>query len=279
MNTLTLKAPAKLNLSLRVIAKREDGFHEIDTLMVKLPGLADSVVFRETGVFSFTCDDATLPADETNLVVRAARAYEAAAGLQCRFSIALEKHIPHGAGLGGGSSDAAATLLGLEQLHGSILGESRLRQIAAELGSDVPFFLIPGAARCSGRGEQIEAASPPAALPVLLLKPCFSVPTGDAYGRWSGSRELPGVCHGAQEIRGIALINDLERPVFAKHRILAEIKQWLLARDECAAALMAGSGSTMFAILRDGADADTLAKAARHEIDPGLWHWSGHTGS
>ncbi len=116
MSTLTLHAPAKLNLSLRVLGKRDDGFHEIDTLMVKLPGLADRLEFSPSGTFSFHCDDTTLPAGEDNLVVKAARAYEAALGSACQHAVTLRKSIPHGAGLAGGSSDAAATLLGLEQL-------------------------------------------------------------------------------------------------------------------------------------------------------------------
>ncbi|RPJ34617.1 MAG: 4-(cytidine 5'-diphospho)-2-C-methyl-D-erythritol kinase [Verrucomicrobiaceae bacterium] len=279
MSTLTLKAPAKLNLSLHVIGKRDDGFHEIDTLMVKLPGLADEIGFQKAGAFSFHCDDSTLAADEANLVVKAVRAYEAAAGISCKFAITLKKAIPHGAGLGGGSSDAATTLLGLDQLHEGKLGAKRLHEIAAALGSDIPFFLKPGAARCTGRGEIIASVPSPAALRVLLLKPAFGVPTPDAYGRWGGSKELPGILYATQDIEGTGLVNDLERPVFEKHRFLAELKQWLLTRDECAAALLAGSGSTMFAVLREEADAAALAKAARQELDPGLWHWAGKTGA
>ena len=119
---LTLQAPAKLNLTLRVLGKRADGFHEIDTLMVKLPGLTDQIEFRQDAGFSFHCDDPDLPADESNLVVKAVRAYETAAGITCDCAITLKKSIPHGAGLGGGSSDAATTLSGLDQSHGGLLG-------------------------------------------------------------------------------------------------------------------------------------------------------------
>lgn len=277
MSPLVLSAPAKINLSLRVLGKRDDGFHEIDTLMIRLPGLADRLEFSAAPEFCFTCDDPSLPIDEGNLVVRAVRAYEQAAGCSSRHALHLTKVIPHGAGLGGGSSDAAAALRGLDQLHGGRLDPSELHAIAASLGSDVPFFLGGAAARCRGRGEQLEAADPPAQLRVLLLKPSFAVATPDAYRRWIGSRELPGVSYDPQEISGLSLINDLERPVFAKHRFLAEVKAWLMARDETAAALLCGSGSTMFAVLREGADAIALAKAARHELDPGLWHWTGTT--
>jgi 4-diphosphocytidyl-2-C-methyl-D-erythritol kinase len=278
MSTLTLKAPAKLNISLRVLGKRADGFHEIDTLMVKLPGLCDRLEFTAARSFTFQCSDSNLPADADNLVVKAVRAYESASGIPCRFSISLTKSIPHGAGLGGGSSDAAATLLGLDQLHDGKVGTARLLEIAASLGSDVPFFLTPGAARCTGRGELIKPVPSPAVLRVLLLKPWFVVPTPEAYAHWSTSTELPGICYKEQEIQGLSLVNDIERPVFAKHRFLAELKQWLLGRDETAAALLCGSGSTMFAVLHDDADAEALAKCARHELDPGFWCWSGITG-
>ncbi len=279
MSPLTHHAPAKLNLSLRVLGKRDDGFHEIDTTMVKLPGLADQLVFLEAAEFSFHCDDSSLPCDDSNLVVKAVRAYESATGIPCKFGISLKKIIPHGAGLGGGSSDAATTLLALDSLNGGKAGPARLHEIASALGSDIPFFLTPGAARCTGRGEIIESAPSPPELSVLLLKPSFSVPTPDSYRRWSESREIPGVTYSPQEISGISLVNDLERPVFGKHRFLAELKQWLLDRREISAALLCGSGSTVFAVLHDGADAEALAKSARHELDPGLWHWSGTTGS
>ncbi len=278
MKTLSLEAPAKLNLSLKVLFKREDGFHEIDTLMVKLPGLADRLDFAEAAEFSFKCDAPDVPGDAANLVVKAVRAYEEEAEVVCNCSILLRKNIPHGAGLGGGSSDAAATLLGLNQIHNHRLGVSILNKLAAELGSDIPFFLTAGAARCTGRGEKIEPVPSPPHLPVLLLKPQFSVPTPDAYKRFNQSLEVPGISYESQEIQGIALVNDLERPVFGKHRFLAELKDWLLARSETTAALMCGSGSTVFALLRDPAEAASLAAAARAELDPGLWHWSGVAG-
>lgn len=277
MKSFSLPAPAKLNLSLRVVAKRPDGFHEIDTLMVKLPGLADVIDFAGADQFSFRCNAPGVPDDGNNLVVKAVKAYEAASGISCRCSISLTKNVPHGAGLGGGSSDAAATLSGLNRLHDFKLGVEALHEIAAGLGSDIPFFLTTGAARCTGRGENIQPVPSPPALPVLLLKPSFNVPTPDAYQRWSLSREIPGIRYAAQDIGGIPLVNDLERPVFEKHRFLAEMKDWLLGRRETVAALMSGSGSTVFAVLQESADADALATAARAELDPTLWHWSGMT--
>lgn len=278
MNPLTFTAPAKLNLSLRVLGRRDDGFHEVDTLMVRLPGLADRLVFEPAEAFRFECGDSTLPADEGNLVVKAVRVYEAAASVAANVHITLEKQIPHGAGLGGGSSDAAATLLALNRLHDGALTDERLAALAADLGSDVPFFLAAGAARCTGRGEKIEPVSAPPAMPVLLLKPEFGVATADAYGRLADADELPGISYAPQDLGWGILVNDLERPVFAKHRFLAELKLWLAARKEVHAALMSGSGSTVFAVLRNPAEAAPLAAAARLELDPRLWTWHGSTG-
>lgn len=270
-----IQAPAKLNLSLRVLGRRDDGFHDIESLMVRMPKLADELEFSEAAKFSFSCDDPTVPGDEGNLVIKALRAYEAAAQTECRFAIHLKKSIPHGAGLGGGSSDAAATLLALDQLHDAKLGISRLIELAAGIGSDVPFFLGDAAVRVSGRGERLESVEPPPALPILLLKPSFGVPTPEAYRHWLDSMEIPGIRYAPQIIDGLEFVNDLERPVFAKHRFLAELKQWLLRREEVRAALLCGSGSTIFAVLHAGSDAAQLARCARHELDPALWHWAG----
>jgi len=273
--THRMQAPAKMNLSLRVLGKRDDGYHDIESLMVRLPKLADELEFSEASKFSFSCDDLTVPGDEGNLVIKALRAYEAAAETECRIAIHLKKSIPHGAGLGGGSSDAAATLLALDQLHDGMLGTQRLIKIAAMIGSDVPFFLGDAAVRVSGRGERLESVEPPPALPVLLLKPSFGVPTPEAYQHWMDSQEIPGIRYAPQIIDGLELVNDLERPVFAKHRFLAELKQWLLRREEVRAALLCGSGSTIFAVLHAGTDAAQLSRCARHELDPTLWHWAG----
>lgn len=278
MNGTVFEAPAKVNLSLKVLRRREDGFHEIDSLMVRLPGLCDRLVLKESHSDRFTCDDPGVPADGGNLVLKALDAYRRVTGSVRRFEIHLEKRIPHGAGLGGGSSDAAATLRALNDFHEGVLDADRLMEIAADLGSDIPFFLGPPAARASGRGERLAAADPPPRLPILLLKPAFGVPTPDAYKAWSTAKELPGVDYRPREFPWGELVNDLERPVFAKHFFLAEVKMWLLGRPEVQGALMSGSGSTMFALLNDPGAGGGLAEAARRELDPTLWSWQGTLG-
>jgi 4-diphosphocytidyl-2-C-methyl-D-erythritol kinase len=196
----------------------------------------------------------------------------------------LEKHVPHGAGLGGGSSDAAAALRGANELCGLGLKLDDLEGQAAELGSDVPFFLHDGPCFCRGRGERIEPMPGERwRLPIMLLKPPFPVPTPWAYQQWATAPELPGVPYGPQSVndsrgRTVQLLNDLERPVFAKHLVLADMKCWLLGRPDVAAAVMSGSGSTMVAVLRTEDPATELQQAAEVEFGDTLWCWQGWAG-
>jgi 4-diphosphocytidyl-2-C-methyl-D-erythritol kinase len=270
---MQLFAPAKINLSLRILRQREDGFHEIETLMAPI-SLEDELTIEpnESGNgLEFSSDDPSLSSGNDNLVVRAARSFFAEINEEPRVQIALQKKIPHGAGLGGGSSDAASTLLGLNQVHGGRVAPARLTNLAAALGSDVPFFLVRSAARCRGRGELVERVEPLPPLPLLLLKPEFGVPTPWAYSRWNDSRELPGIDYAVQKVGELVLENDLERPVFEKYLFLARMKGWLRAQPEVVAALLSGSGSTMFAVLREAAAADELANRARENLDQTLW--------
>ena len=261
---MNLSAPAKINLSLSILGKRPDGFHEIESLMAPI-SLADKIileVIEEPGI-SFSCTDTSLPCDDSNLVVRAARRFFEATALAPTVRIHLAKAIPHGAGLGGGSSDAATTLAGLNQLFNSPLTPDALHALAAELGSDVPFFLAGGAAVCRGRGEIVEPVPFPHPLPLLLIKPAFGVPTPWAYSRWHDSIEIPGISYAPQTFPWGRLVNDLERPVFEKHLFLPALKRWLLQQPEVAGALMSGSGSTCFAVLRDAAQGPALEARAR----------------
>lgn len=272
-----VEAPAKINLSLRVLGKRDDGFHDVETLMVRLPGLHDILTVEDAGEFGFGCDDPSVPSDEGNLVVRAVRLFERHTGKICHIKVRLEKRIPHGAGLGGGSSDAAAMLGALDRWAGTDLGAAKLAEWAAELGSDVAFFTGNGPTWCRGRGEILEPATDIPRLPVLLLKPGFGVATPDAYSRWSTASELPGIAREPVSFPWGDMVNDLERPVFSKHLFLAEMKIWLKRRHEVVAALMSGSGSTMMAVLKDPDMGTSLAAAARAQLDPTLWSWCGLT--
>ena len=162
-------AHAKVNLLLRVLRRREDGFHEIETLIASI-SLHDSLVIEPADRLEFYCDQPGLAGDD-NLVLRAARAFFAETNREPKVRLTLRKKIPHGAGLGGGSGDAAAALRGLNRFFDASVSNEKLSSVAAKLGSDVPFFLKETAATCTGRGEIVVAARLPASLNLLLLKP------------------------------------------------------------------------------------------------------------
>jgi 4-diphosphocytidyl-2-C-methyl-D-erythritol kinase len=266
-------APAKINLSLKILGRRGDGFHEIETLTAPIT-LCDEIEIGQSdggkGI-EFHCDDPSVPAGEDNLIVRAARSFFAATKLKSGVSIHLKKKIPHGAGLGGGSSDAASTLLALNELFETKLAREVLAKIGETIGSDIPFFIFQFAALCKGRGELVRPVKLKEKLSILLLKPAFVVSTAWAYSRWQHSREIRRVRYQTQEFAGQVFVNDLERLVFEKFVFLAKVKMWLLEQAEVGAALMSGSGSTIFAVVRENADIELLAKRARGELDPELW--------
>jgi 4-diphosphocytidyl-2-C-methyl-D-erythritol kinase len=258
-------APAKINLSLRVLGRRSDGFHEIETLIAPISLCDEIKVEQRSGKqkIAFRCDDPSVPKGVDNIVVRAANLFFEETKITSGISIELKKRIPHGAGLGGGSSDAASILLALNELFETNLPREALAKMAEIIGSDVPFFIFQSAAVCKGRGELVSPTRLRERLSVLLMKPAFGVPTQWAYSRWRDSREIPGVSYAAQAFDGQAFVNDLERPVFEKFVSLAQLKMWLLKQPEVGVAMMSGSGSTVFSLIRDHADADRLARRAK----------------
>ena len=271
MSTLTVYPPAKINLSLKITGKRDDGFHELETLVLPLPGLTDELHFEAATKFTLHCDTPGVPTNQSNLVSRALRLFEENTGKEAPYRVTLKKRIPHGAGLGGGSSDAASTFLALNQLTGASVPLSRLAQWAGELGSDIPLFIYESASWCRGKGEIVEPVDLTWTFPILLFKPSFSIPTPWAYSCWSSSLEIPGISYGSIKVGEIDLCNDLERPVFEKHRFLAELKQFLLEQPETQNSMMSGSGSTVFAVLNDQKDAAQLIERTLRELDPTLW--------
>ena len=269
MQVIEEKAPAKVNLFLRVLRRREDGFHEIETLMAPI-SLYDSLEIEPANKFEFHCDESGLAGDD-NLVVRAARLFFSETNRGTKVRLTLRKEIPHGAGLGGGSSDAAAALRGLNRFFNTGLSNKKLSKLAAQLGSDVSFFLNETAATCSGRGEIVTPAALPVPLSLLLLKPEFGVPSSWAYSRWQATREVAGEIYQSQKFSDTTFVNDLERPVFEKFVFLAQMKTWLGKQPEVGAALMSGSGSTIFAVLRDPESANVLIARSRDELDSEMW--------
>lgn len=271
---MTCFSPAKINLWLRILRKREDGFHEVQTRLCRLT-LGDTVEVTHEGPGSqvtLTCSDAAVPLDESNLAIKALRAFESRTGKRSSWRIHLEKMIPAGAGLGGGSSNAATVLKACNELTGAPLNQEQLIQIGGQIGSDVPCFLLDTpAADGSGRGEQVAPAEFPWGLPLVLIKPPFPVPTPWAYKCWAGSKEIPGVLYAPQFCPWGAMVNDLERPVFEKFLLLPTLKSWLLEHGDVRAALMSGSGSTMFAITESAAAAAEVADKAREYCGGTSW--------
>jgi 4-diphosphocytidyl-2-C-methyl-D-erythritol kinase len=270
---MQILAPAKINLSLKILGRRKDGFHELETLISPI-SIKDEIRIDKYDPGSgirFRCDDPSIPQSDDNLAVRAAKAFFNATKIEPAISIELKKKIPHGAGLGGGSSDAASVLLALNELVSAKLSPETLSEIAEPIGSDVPFFIFQSAALCEGHGATITPVKLNRQFSILLLKPGFAVSTAWAYSRWQDSREISGVRYEPQKFADQLFVNDLERPVFEKFVFLAGLKMWLLDQPEVAAALMSGSGSTMFAVMRENADADSVARRARAALDPELW--------
>lgn len=276
-----IDAPAKTNLWLRVLGKREDGFHEIDTRMVCL-SLRDTLFlkWRDDEKVVLRCSDPCLPTGEENLVVRAVRALERHCQKKFALSIDLEKSIPSGAGLGGGSSDAAAVLRAINQMAELNLSEEVLSGIAATIGSDIPFFVYDRPCDCRGRGElvtPVKGNQQPKRLGIFLCKPPFEISAGWAYQRFAESAEYKGFHYLPQVCAWGEMVNHLERPVFEKFPILGDMKKWLLEQPEIHAALLSGSGSTMLAMLKNGASGESLGEKVKARYGETCWTYVGTT--
>lgn len=262
-----VRAYAKINLNLRVLGRREDGYHELRTVFQTL-ALHDTLTLTaQPGPFAIACADRRVPADSTNLVWRAADSlwrHLGRGGAARDVSVRLEKCISMKAGLGGGSSDAAAALVGLARLWQPDIAVADLVALGKQLGADVPFFFAGGTALGSGRGDEIEPLADLPPIGVLLVFPSFEISTADAY-RWvDEEREQVGQVGQAGLARGrrigeIEIANDFEPVVAARHPQVTAIVTDLLETGAAAAA-MTGSGSTLFGLFeRD----EALAAAAR----------------
>ena len=263
-NAVHVRAHAKINLDLRVVGTRPDGFHELRTVFQAI-SLHDTLTCIERpGPFALECDTAGVPLDRSNLVWRAAEALWRAlrrTGPVRDAAVRLGKQIPLQAGLGGGSADAAAALVGLARLWKVTVRPAQLTDVAAVLGADVPFFLSGGTALGLGRGDEIY---PLADLPrhwIVLLVPGFGVSSKDAFGWYDTEREVYGVSPrepqhvpGPWPSRAAQMINDLEAPIARHHPEIDQMKA-ALRRAGAVAAAMTGSGSTVFGLFQKKRDA------------------------
>lgn len=271
-------APAKLNLGLSVLGKRPDGYHNLLTIFQAID-LYDRLEFRagRSGIELQVIGDPSVPKGEENLIARATEALARRHGKKPQVRIRVEKNIPAGAGLGGGSSDAAGTLLGLETLWGLEPDPIGLKELALELGSDVPFFLTGGTARGEGRGEILTPLPSPPEFAWLLAVPEFRFSTREVFGRLPPSltgshQELrmleQSILHGDTESFAQHIVNDLEPGVVRIEPRLAHIREEL-RRCGATAVGLTGSGSAMFALFRSQGDvariisADSLRQGAR----------------
>jgi 4-diphosphocytidyl-2-C-methyl-D-erythritol kinase len=276
----------KVNFLLNILGKRADGFHELETVMHPVP-LCDWLSFERDGSgIQLTCSDRRLPTDSTNLVFRAADLFCKTAGLSPSegIRIHLEKKVPIAAGLGGGSGNAGVTLLALNELFGQIVPTTKLMELAASLGSDVPFFMQFAPALATGRGEMIHPLKP---FPTMngvyfvLVHPGFGISTPWAYkelakfpeavnGKPGRAKKLVELLQINLETAGKEFYNSLEAPALRKYPLL-ELFQEFFRENGALATLMSGSGSATFALAPNRAAAESLLEKFREKFGTEIW--------
>jgi 4-diphosphocytidyl-2-C-methyl-D-erythritol kinase len=277
-----VRAPAKVNLFLEVLRRRDDGYHDLATLLVAV-GLYDTLEFREesTDAVSLQSDHPNLSTGPDNLICRAVELVKQTAGVSKGVAIRLWKRIPLAAGLAGGSTDAAATLAGLNRLWRLGWDQAKLAELGARLGSDVAFFFSTPAAWCTGRGEIVEPVKLGRALDFVLVCPPVGCSTAEVFRNvsvpaepLSGDEVRRAAVEGDVEKLGVRLFNRLQPAaerlcpqVAALHRELAELRVAQVAQP--AGQLMSGSGSTVFALCRQPGEALRIARALRSQREEG----------
>ena len=272
MQEASFQAPAKINLCLHVLGKRTDGYHELAMAMQPVT-LFDDVTIRITAgaALRTICADLELATGEENIAAAAARLLLEEARCDCAVEIEIDKRIPVAAGLGGGSSDAAAVLLGLAEMLDLAFSLEQLAELGARLGADVPFFILRRAAWATGIGTQLEPLNPLPHAAYLLANPRIAVSTADVYRSLQLTREsevasLKRFSVNTFEELCFSLHNDLESVVLPRYPQVAEVKQALL---NCGAggALMSGSGATVFGVFADFQAAQRVAEELRAKTD------------
>lgn len=246
---LTLQSPAKVNLFLRVLSRRPDGYHEIATAMQTV-ALFDTLHLTLAEDDHLSCTEPSLPIDDSNLVMQAVHLFRRKTGLASGVQVHLEKKIPAQAGLGGGSSNAATTLWGLNALFHNRATEAQLMAWAGEIGSDISFFFSKGTAYCTGRGEQIQPIDPLPKTDLWIIKPAEGLATPEVYRRLNVDmlpKRDPQQCLETLLAGKPCYFNDLELPAFSAMPQLASLKEEL-SRSGYEAVVMSGSGSAFFCI-------------------------------
>jgi 4-diphosphocytidyl-2-C-methyl-D-erythritol kinase len=269
-----VRAPAKINLWLEIIRKRDDGYHDLSSLMLPI-GIYDCLELEshEGSGISLECDDPGVPLDGSNLAWRAAEAFLNKVESKIGVDIHITKKIPVAAGLGGGSADAAAVLLALNRMHRDGLAMPQLEGLGQKLGADVPFFLYQRPSLATGIGEQLCPVDGLPDYPLVLIKPPLNVSTRWVYQSLKLTRgesriklhtfmDRPWQLHEVME-------NDLETVTLLAYPVLGRIKEWLL-QTGAIGALMSGSGPTVFGVFREKGEAEALETQARRRWE-GCW--------
>lgn len=277
---MRLKAHAKINLSLKILGKRPDGYHELDSIMQSL-SLCDLLTLTDLpSGLQLATTNLRLPADSRNLAYRAAEVFYKAIGRKPAIKIFLEKNIPLAAGLAGGSADAAAVLYGLNKMAGNILSGSELMKLGAEIGSDVPFCLVGGSCTVKGRGEIITRNPLPVTRYYVLVAPELEVSTKWAYEAFDQMTNPSTSLGTSSELRmpNEGIRNYLEPAVIKKYPVIQKVKERLLALG-CSYAQMSGSGPGVFGVVANTAAAEQVAAELKknypksyavHSVDQGV---------
>ena len=282
---LEKQSPCKVNLLLNILGKRPDGYHELETIMIPV-GICDRMVFqRASRGIELTCSDPLLPRDSKNLAYRAAALFLKTAAINEGTRIHLEKRLPIAAGLGGGSANAAVTFGAMNELFGQPLAPAQLTELAASLGSDIPFFLQTQPALATGRGEVVAQLENFRALEdawVLLVHPGFGISTPWAYqqlarfpealnGKAGRARRLISLLQGSDlTAAGAEFYNSLEAPALYKYPLLS-LYQSFFRENGAAVTLMSGSGSATFALVRSQAAAAALQEKFKSHFGDKPW--------
>ncbi|OGU76335.1 MAG: 4-(cytidine 5'-diphospho)-2-C-methyl-D-erythritol kinase [Ignavibacteria bacterium RBG_16_34_14] len=255
MEELKVKAPAKINLGLHVVSKRDDGYHNIETIFYPIK-LYDILTFKKTSSFRFSSDSKELSKSSDNLIIKAKDLLEEETKLKLKVHIHLEKNIPIGGGLGGGSSDATITLISLNKFFSLKTSKERLKELAFHLGSDAPFFLNPKTSYASSRGEKLERKKLIINYPLLIINPGIHISTKWAYSIITPKtptfnlKDLEQKNLNAPHNLSDILRNDFEEIVFKKYPAIKKLKEEL-NNSSALFVLMSGSGSTMFAVFEN----------------------------
>ena len=282
---LEKKSPCKVNLILNILGKRADGFHELETVMQPV-NICDEMTFERAGAsLQLTCSNPELPVDSKNLVHRAATAFLTAATISEGVKIYLQKNLPLAGGIGGGSANAAVTFTALNQLFDTPLPLEKLHELAAALGSDVPFFLCDQPALATGRGEKVQTLENFSALKgkaFFLVHPGFGISTPWSYqnlarfpkdqnGTAGRAQKLVSLLQAADlKTASVEFYNSLEAPAFDKFPVLQLYKDFL-RENNALVSLMSGSGSTTFAITENLAAAENLAEKFKSQFGDNGW--------